>query len=217
MQLFAMEKTELFLKDHAKLGPIYAISYSHDGKLILTNSGIARSCDILGAPTKSAACIWDAKTGILLHLLAHASVIHSTTFSPRDTFVLTTTEDDETSGISTKGADRLRIWDTNSSTLLRTILHAGKLYTAACSPDERHIVTAATIEYRLGTPIGWNVCVWNIRTGDLVRTLKHPHATHSAIYSPDGNYILTTSNDNTVQVWDANTGYVVPFKSEKLD
>ena len=89
---------------------------------------------------------------------------------------------------------------------LRTLTgHNGPVFSAAFSPDGRHIVTNS---------YDYVVRVWDAGTGRSPLTLQsHGSPTkffldggHPAAFSPDGKRIVTGSDDNTARVWDAQTG-----------
>ena len=211
-----MKLDGMVLQDHEKLGTIYSIVYSPDGKFILTNSAIARSA-LLKEPTEWAACIWDATTCRFVRALAHADSIKSVLYSPKGTLVLTTCQNHPPGIWATTTGELVRIWHAATGRLVRTLEHPGELHSLVCSPDERFILTAALVEYLYGTPCSWSACVWDVASGERVRMLKHPRAVHTAIYSPDGSRILTTTNDRAVHIWDACTGALVRPKIEKFD
>ncbi|MGO6883289.1 P-loop NTPase fold protein [Rhizobium ruizarguesonis] len=76
--------------------------------------------------------------------------------------------------------------------------HAGKVASAAFSPDGARIVTASAD----GT-----ARTWNAATGNRLNELSgHTGVVTSAAFSPDGRRIVTASEDGTARIWDAATG-----------
>jgi hypothetical protein len=91
-------------------------------------------------------------------------------------------------------------------------------------PQQRAKVVAPTFDGRTGfdgvklLAVGNDgVAIWNVLTGDLVTRLRgHTEPVNAAALSPDGHYALTgsglggegwfTSTDNSVRLWDANSG-----------
>ncbi len=76
---------------------------------------------------------------------------------------------------------------------------AGRMWSAAFSPDGRQIVTTD------------DVCaqVWDARTNRLLFTLPHGDTVYDARYSPDGLRLVTASGDGAVRIWDASSGALV--------
>jgi len=73
---------------------------------------------------------------------------------------------------------------------------AGRMWSAAFSPDGRQIVTTD------------DVCaqVWDARTNRLLFMLRHGDTVYDARYSPDGAWLVTAGGDGTVRIWNATTG-----------
>jgi WD40 repeat protein/serine/threonine protein kinase len=76
---------------------------------------------------------------------------------------------------------------------------AGRMWSAAFSPDGRQIVTTDDVCAR----------VWNTRANRLLFTLPHGDTVYDARYSADGARIVTAGGDGTVRIWDATNGAVV--------
>lgn len=94
--------------------------------------------------------------------------------------------------------DTLRIWDTKTGALLRT-LEGAAIYGSivAFSPTGKHIVT---------TGKGNDAQIWDGNDGRMLRSLTgHTNSITALAFSTDGNKLVTGSYDRTVRLWDANT------------
>jgi WD40 repeat protein/serine/threonine protein kinase len=76
---------------------------------------------------------------------------------------------------------------------------AGRMWSAAFSPDGRQIVTTDDRAAQ----------VWDAQTYRRRFTLFHGEAVYQALYSADGARIVTAGNDSTVKIWDAASGALV--------
>src|ERR1044071_9613860 len=91
-------------------------------------------------------------------------------------------------------------------------------------PEQRATVAAPTFDGRTGVDgakllaVGNDgPAIWNVLTGELITRLRgHTESVNAAALSPDGQYALTgsglggeglfMSTDNSVRLWDANSG-----------
>jgi len=189
-------------------GAVLKLSFSPDGALILgRGNGFVR--------------IWDARTLEPIESdLTRISDVLRARFSTRGKFIVTGLTD----GTAT-------VWDTHTGRRiveLRTHLEPLAVAGPAFSPDEGSIVTADADGVAR---------IWNVPSGELAAELKgHKHRLSSVEFSPDGNHVLTAASlfalnakieaeengvrvfggvigaserDNTVRIWDLNTGKMV--------
>ena len=202
-------------------GEINSVEFSRDGQYIVTGSD-DRSVRIWDTQTYSQ--VGDALTG-------HTDAVKSACFSPDGTLVVSASRDGtvciwnaqsqahEQVGESFTGhpdvekAQFLASGKQVVSASFRTILfwdavtHAqiaepfysrGSIF--AISPDG-NCIALRTAEH---------VCleIHNIQTGAQVgqRLSGHSGWLESVVFSPDGQCIATSANDDTIRLWDANTG-----------
>ena len=114
--------------------------------------------------------------------------------------------------IASAGDDStVQLWDAFTGDNVFTYHnHSECVYAVAWSPDGKRMASASgdhTIQV-------WDAVSFNnwlkalvMRTGfDFLTYFGHTSAVHAIAWSPDGQCIASGSNDQTVQVWDANTG-----------
>ena len=104
--------------------------------------------------------------------------------------------------LATAGEDcTAKIWDINTGNELATVdpmIHNSLVLSVVFGPSEEIIAT---------TCLGDNfVRIWNIDTGEELMKMPHPDYVKSIIFSKDGASIATTCHDETVRVWDVQSG-----------
>ena len=140
---------------------------------------------------KTAASIWNAKTGKLLNTVNHEWVL-SAAFSPDGSRIVTASED-----------KTARIWDAKTGELILQVARIRDQVNFAefSRPDGARIVTASSDK---------KARIWNANTGELLKELDgHDSSLRGAAFSPDGARVVTASDDNTARVWNAGTGEVI--------
>ncbi|HZO91743.1 MAG TPA: WD40 repeat domain-containing protein [Chthonomonadaceae bacterium] len=164
-------------------GPDYvtSVAFSPDGRRIVTGCG------------NKTAKVWNATSGKeLLTLKGHTLPVTSVIFSPDGGKIVT--------GSLDKTA---RIWDANSGRELLTLKgHTSWVLSVAFSPDGKRIATGSDTTAE----------VWDAATGKEIFSLRehtskgHIGGVNAVAFSPDSKRIVTGDYDNTVKVWDANSG-----------
>jgi len=170
--------------------PVTSVSWSPDGKRILTGSGDPRNP---GEPGE--AKVWDAEKGQeVLALKGHTGGVSSVSWSPDGKRILTGSKDrwDRTA----------KVWDAEKGQEVLALKgHTGGVTSVAWSPDGKRIVTGSG---------DTTAKVWDAEKGTEVLALKgHTLTVSSVAWSPDGKRILTGSEDRTAKVWDAEKGQEV--------
>ena len=155
-----------------RLRGVRDVAYSPDGELLASG----------GYDTN--ACLWDVKTGALIHRLeGHAEVVTGVAFSP-DQQVLATCSADTT----------VRIWDVGKGQLIRTLTgHTSWLAGVDFSPDGKLLASCGGNS---------NLRLWNMETLTLHSALDgYSHDVWGIDFSPDGSRLATSTGDGQVVVW----------------
>ena len=135
--------------------------------------------------------LWNAESGELLHQIkAHAGTIDDVAFS-KDGMVLVTVSSDKSA----------KVWNAKSGELIQELEgHTSRVTSAAFRDDGQCFATGAEDGLRF----------WDGQTLELIHECKtnSPASTHIAEMSwhPQKNLLLTISHDDTILVWDAESG-----------
>jgi len=174
------KKLALALKGHeSKYGADIA-SFSPNGDKILTAS--------TGPANDLSAKLWEAKTGNLIYTFkGHAFEIKFAKFSPDGKTIITAASD-----------NIVKLWDVNTGQLIFDFEgYIQYVSSIDFSPDGKSILAAG----QQGAKI------WDVSTGKIIHNLTgHTDYVRNALYSPDGKQILTSSDDQTIKIWDVNSG-----------
>jgi WD40 repeat protein len=83
--------------------------------------------------------------------------------------------------------------------------HSHRVWTAAFSPDSRHLVSCSG-EY--STPDdGGEVKLWDLKTGKESAIIeKQKQTVYHATFSPDGKSVVSSTYDGSINIWDAESG-----------
>lgn len=214
----------LTYKGHS--GPVYAVSWSHDGKR-LASGGVDQTVQV-----------WNAAKGTLLCTYkGHSKQVNSVVWSPQSKRIASC------SGGLFTDTNPVQIWNPTSGECTLIYTSQGSFYTVyalAWSPDGRYIafggydnkvqVWDATTDKRVSLcqghtntvrTLAWSpdskrlvsasndgtVRIWSAITGKHIFTCKgHSDSVLAVAWSPDGVFIASGSVDRTLQIWDATTG-----------
>jgi WD40 repeat protein/DNA-binding winged helix-turn-helix (wHTH) protein len=167
-------------------GPVMQVSYSADGRRILS------------AGEDHTARLWDAADGRLLATLqGHTDAIGDAAFSP-DGRQIVTASHDRTARLWTADGRLLAVLGESGGTAGPYNISVSPR--AVFSPDGKRVVTA-----------GWDqfARLWNTADGRLLAVLKgHTENVQDAEFSPDGKHIVTASFDHTARVWNSADGHL---------
>ena len=175
IEAYGEQRTAVIFEGHE--GPVYAVSFSPDGRKIVSGS-LDRTLRI-----------WDSATGeMLLTIKAHEGAVRAVSFSP------------DKSTILSGGSDgMIRLWDARSGAERLTFGEpSGWVHAVGFSPDGSSVISAADDR---------KIRLWDARSGvpHLVIDELESDAWHAA-YSPDGTHINAILTDGTFGVWDARSG-----------
>lgn len=177
-ELRAGDAAQMIMSGHtSKVGHV---SWSPDGSRLVTGAG------------DSTARIWDASTGVMLHLLSgHQRAVASVMFSPDGARVLTASPD-----------GTARIWDAGSGAPLRRLDAGSPAYSARYSADGKLILLSSLQGLQVWDPEGHLLRrLPAVQAGDAAEGF-YP----TAEWSPDGRRIALTAADHTARVLDARSG-----------
>jgi WD40 repeat protein/serine/threonine protein kinase len=204
-------------------GRIQAVTYSPDGRTILTGAG------------DRAARLWDAASGRLLAVLYHREPVSAVAFGPDGRTLLTASP-----------GDAVRVWEGEASPKPLQLLHQrGAVRALAVSPDGTRVATGsddriarvwAVVSERLvlvhelphasplasvafsrdgkflatSTHQGNAAFLWDVASGRRLAHLPHDRPVRTMVFSPDGTRLATASYDWTARLWDTATGQPAP-------
>ena len=161
----------------------------------------AASAEILGGDVQ----YLDLEDGSLIREFAHGAPVTSLQFSG------------DGSRLVTGGTDKnVCVFDVASGNEQSRIPHPDEVKQVALSPDGS--VIAATCNDK-------KLYLWNAASGNLLRAIDHPAVPWAVGFSPDGRQVLTgtggvivgrrsdmniqAEDDNTLRIWDVETGNLV--------
>ena len=180
-------------REHARLNirvethPISGVStggtlaYSPDGAFLAVGTGYRYSF----AP-RSVLKVWQVSNlkEIGEPLFENECIITAVAFTPDSSQLI---------AADTKGA--IRIWNTSTWQLERTIDRGSRLYSLAISPSGKTFATGGDTR----------TVLWDLASGMKLRVLDNTSAA-ALDFSPDGRTLATGNFDHSVVLWDVATG-----------
>ena len=187
----SLKQQSVIMNGHRDM--VNSVMFSPNGKEIVSSSN------------DSSVIVWDAITGNMKYeLKGHKGCVNFASFNPQSNKIVSGSND-----------GTIRIWDALVGKELLQIKVDEWIETAVYSPDGNRIATVAQ-----GT-----IQLWDSKDGTEI--LKIPvhlpeemtfngkkslcfnidsMQINSVFFSPDGKRLVSASNDETVRIWDANTG-----------
>ncbi|MBI3407933.1 MAG: protein kinase [Planctomycetes bacterium] len=192
--------------------------FSHDGRLLLAMDGVGK------------AQVWDVRAGRpSTGVLAHRSAVTGAAFSADGRYVLTETFLPAFSARALDAAGQatdalknfylkllqlektVNVWGTSGEKKITSIgpwsdSDAVAFRFAAFSPSSAAEGGSIII-------CDGQTSLWDVDQARAIRHFRKPgSATIAATLSPNGRILATTSDDETAQLWDANTGELAPMQ-----
>lgn len=201
-----------------KLGNIFSITFSRDGKLLAAGEA---NGDIL---------IWQVTNAQTIAICTgHTDWIRSVVFSPDGKTLVSGSEDktiklwsvdtgqclktlyghnnwvrsvvfstDGTTLISGSADQTIKLWDVNTEECLDTWYgHTDLIESVALSPDGQMVASGSDDQ---------TIKLWDIKTGECCHTLyEHTQFVRCVSFSPDGKILASSSDDKTIRLWDSTT------------
>jgi WD40 repeat protein/serine/threonine protein kinase len=169
---------------------------------------------IVSASADNTVRMWDAATGAMLRVLSgHTEYVNTTVWSPDGRYV-----------VSGGWDDVIIIWLARTGERLATLTgHKDGVWSVAWSSDGRFLASgsadgtiriwglnrtaSAVTPTRTSTPVAGAAVP--VRMIELRTLTGHEKRVQSVAWSPDGRFLASGADDNTVRVWDVETGQLL--------
>ncbi|HLJ91141.1 MAG TPA: PQQ-binding-like beta-propeller repeat protein [Candidatus Angelobacter sp.] len=160
-------------------GQVHAVAFSPDSRLVATGGD-----DYM-------ARVFEAASGKEIAHLAHSSMVRSVAFSP-DGRLVASGSYDNTAGL----------FDAATGQEVFRLPHNGQVLTVGFSPDGRFMATGSAEPSSDGSMKGL-ARVFDVHTGQESGRAIFDGPVHGLLFSPDGHLLAASSDDQTVQVFQA--------------
>ena len=97
----------------------------------------------------------------------------------------------------------VQVWDVTKDKPVTIGNHTDRVTSVAFSPSDGNLVASGS-EYN-------TICIWNVKRREMAVGPLTGHIDHvlSIAYSPIGTRLVSASDDNTVRIWDSETGQLL--------
>jgi WD40 repeat protein len=178
--------TEALVWDRASVQQIRRFTFSEPTASLVDLEISPDGKYFLTAETDNIARLWDATKGNEIRRFSgHSGPIQRAVFSPDGSYVLSGSYD-----------QTARLWDVRTGNELRVYSDIAAVTDVALSQDGKYLLTSNSSSTRL----------WSAQP-----TTSHTFAGHDSLawasgFSQDQRYVITSSNDNTIWLWNRQTG-----------
>lgn len=148
--------------------------------------------------------LWDVRTGRCLRTFGgHPGGVFSVVWTPDGHFIITGTSEEE-----------IMVWEAATGECLEVLHgHTGVVKSLSMSADGRFLLSGSSPVW--GRP--GQVLLWDFAAAALVRPFEgHTGAINTVWLSADGRHALSGGMDNTVRLWETETGKCIVALTENV-
>jgi WD40 repeat protein len=186
-----MLEVELGLWSQHELSPPCLLTYSGHTSEVTSVAFSPDGLTALSGSQDKTLKLWDVATGRNLRTFyGHAGGVCSVAYTP-----------DSRMALSGSGDCTLKLWDIVTGKEVRTFIGSkGPVYCVAISPDGKTAISGSYDKDNI-------LRLWDLATGKELRIFKgHNDTIPSVAFSPKDHTLLSCSWDDSLKLWDLNTG-----------
>lgn len=164
---------------------VNALSYSPNGKYIVSCSGAYRSAGASLMSLNNTIKIWNAESfEEIMTIYGHSNGVTSVSYSPDSNRIASGSRD-----------DTVKIWDAYTGEELKTLTdHTGDVNSVSWSPNGEMLASSSDDQ---------TVRIWSAETDECICTISHPAAVTSVSWL-DNSRVASGCGDYTFRIWDLN-------------